>query len=193
MANSDYKIYTNERTMLVNAQIEQAKALDKAILALAAGSFGLSLAIVKQFSPIQSNTINFLMLAWIFFAVSILSTLISFQTSQLACSRQIELLKAVFVDNKNKENEKDTNRFLSITQKLNIFSISAFIIGIIFLSFFSIKNVKEVKMENSQLKMEEGFVPPSKPADAGKKVQKGIVPPKTPAKPISKPAKKNKN
>jgi hypothetical protein len=90
-----YKVYLEERNLLVDAAREGARSFDKAILTLSAGTFGLSLAFIKQIaSVIQPGALCFLLASWTFLALSMLMTLISFLTSQSACTRQIEILEA---------------------------------------------------------------------------------------------------
>ncbi len=49
-SNNDlkYKVYLEERKLLVDAVREGARSFDKTILALASGAFGLSLTFIRQ-------------------------------------------------------------------------------------------------------------------------------------------------
>ena len=139
-----YKVYLEERKSLVDAKREGSQLFDRAILTLAAGAFGLSLTFIRQIVPnIKSGTMFMLICAWVGFCISLLSTLISFLTSQLACSKQIEILEAEYFNNHNSHDKKANlkNMASAYTWGLNIFSIFAFIIGVIFLAIFSISNL----------------------------------------------------
>ena len=139
-----YKVYLEERKSLVDAEREGSRSFDKAILTLAAGAFGLSLTFIRQIVPnIESGTMFMLICAWVGFCISLFSTLISFLTSQSACLKQIEILEAEHLNNQS-NHDKETNlknMASDYTQRLNILSISAFIIGVIFLAIFSISNL----------------------------------------------------
>jgi hypothetical protein len=138
--NSDlkYKTYLDERKLLVSAELEGSRLFDKAILTLAAGSFALSLAVIKQIFPSFISNKYLLALAWTSFVISILSTLISFLTSQHACSKQREILENIFFSNNE---DKLINRAAIWTKCLNWLSIISFIIGVIFLAIFVFSNL----------------------------------------------------
>ena len=53
MSDTKDKAYLEERKSLINASLEEAKLFDKAILTLAAGVFGLSLAFMRQIALIM--------------------------------------------------------------------------------------------------------------------------------------------
>ena len=142
--NLNYKVYLEERKSLVEAEFEGSRLFDKAILALASGAFGLSLTFIRQIVPnIKSGTIFMLICAWIGFCISLLSTLISFLTSQLACSKQRKILETEYFKNHSSHDKKATlkNKASVCTYWLNILSIIAFMFGVIFLASFSIFNL----------------------------------------------------
>lgn len=136
----EYQVYLDERKQLIDAERDTAQQFDKAILTLASGALGLSITFIKQIAPHpKSQSIYFLIAAWTFFSFSILSTLISFLTSQAACRRQREILDQ---DISEKEHENKNNATYW-TNWLNYLSIAFFISGIIFLIVFSIFNLPE--------------------------------------------------
>lgn len=147
-SNSDndlkYRVYLEERKSLVGAKREGSRLFDRAILSLTAGAFGLSLTFIRQIVPsIKSGTVFILICAWSGFCISLISTLISFLTSQSACSKQIEILEGEYFDNHNSQDRKINHRNKPAiwTKRLNILSIFTFIIGVIFLAIFSIVNL----------------------------------------------------
>ncbi len=140
----NYKVYLDERKSLIDAKREGSRFFDKATLTLAAGALGLSLTFVRQLnSNIKSGTVSLLICAWAGFCISILSTLISFLTSQSACSKQIEILEAEYLPQNNTQDKKVNyrNNLKIWTTRLNILSIFAFIIGTICLAWFTIVNL----------------------------------------------------
>jgi len=193
-----YKVYLEERKLLIHAEYEESRLFDKAILTLTAGAFGLSLTFIRQIVPtIRSGTVWMLIFAWVGFGISLLSTLISFLTSQSACSKQREILKAEYFNNRGSQSKKVNlkNKMAIWTKQLNKISIFAFIIGIFFLTTFSIVNLSTIKegvMPNKkEQKVKEGFIPqksPKKPEE----VEKGFVPPTSPKKPHEKPSNAKK-
>jgi len=89
--SEEYKIYSEERKILVAAEQNTAQQFDKYILTLAAGALALSITFIKQIAPNPNpNSLCLLLIAWFLFSLSILSTLISHLTSQSACRRQVE-------------------------------------------------------------------------------------------------------
>jgi len=192
----DYQVYLEERKFLNEAERDTAKQFDKAILTLAAGALGLSITFIYQIAPHPNpNSIFFLIIAWSLFSISILSTLISFLTSQEACRQTRDLL-----DQEQKEEKKDQKEFSARkwTNVLNYFSIGMFILGVIFLIVFSSINLfhfKEVKSMSDEKKIEEGYVPPEPPVkiplmEPDKKGEKGYVPPTPPVRPPHDPKDK---
>jgi preprotein translocase subunit SecG len=115
-----------------------------------------------------------------------LSTLISFITSQKACRKQIEIIKNEFINSLEKSEEK--NKLASATNILNYFSIIFFILGVIFLTIFCALNIsiKEESKMSQKDKIDGGYVPPTKPI---KPDEHGYAPPKPPQKPPEPPAK----
>ena len=139
-----YKVYLEERRSLVDAEREQSRLFDKAILTLAAGTFGLSLTFIKEIvSNNEPVKIYWLVLAWVFFCASILSTLSSFLTSQRACSRQRDLLEAEYFGGNIGESKvaQPQNNAATCTWWLNVVSIATFMLGVSFLAIFSIINL----------------------------------------------------
>ncbi len=135
-----YQVYLSETESLVDAEKASAQQFDKAILTLAAGALAISLTFINQIAPNpKSWTLYILFSAWLTFCFSILSTLISLLTSQLACSRQREILENEFFETKQQQDAQ--NNPAKSTQILNWISIVSFIIGVLLLAIFSISNL----------------------------------------------------
>jgi preprotein translocase subunit SecE len=133
-----YQVYLEERKQLIAAERDTAQQFDKAILLLAAGALALSITFINQIAPNPKPvSIYFLIVAWVLFCTSLLSTLISFLTSQVACRKQRDILDDKIAD---KSNNKD-NRATSWTNRLNYFSITFFILGVVSLIIFSALNL----------------------------------------------------
>lgn len=131
--------YLDERKALVSAMFEETKLFDRSILTLAAGSFGLSFAFIRQIVPaINPDTIILLKVSWGSFSISIIATLISLLTSIKACRKQIEILETHI---KNGAKNKSYNNLSACTTCLNILSIVTFVLGVCCLAYFSISNL----------------------------------------------------
>jgi hypothetical protein len=190
----EYQVYLDERKLLIDAERESSRSLDKAILTLAAGALGLSLTFLRQIVPdIQEGTLILVILAWGFFSLSILITLISLLTSQWACKRQRDILEGEYLNPKNCG--MDAKNIPAICTKwLNISGIVTFMIGVVFLASFSIINLREDTMVKENVsKSERGFVPPKLPKlpRPGGDKEAGFVPPGLPKKPLPVPPPKD--
>jgi len=97
----DYELYIEERKILVESLRESSQSFDKAILTLASGSFGFTIAFLKDIVPNPfENTKWLLRFSWGLFAFSILLILVSFLTSQKACVRQIDNTYELIINQK---------------------------------------------------------------------------------------------
>lgn len=159
--NNEYKIYLEERKILIDAERDTAQQFDKAILTLAAGALALSITFINQIAPEpEPNSICYLITAWSLFALSILSTLISFLSSQAACRQSRDVLdQQISGITSSKKTSAHT-----VTNILNYFSIGSFILGVIFLVIFSSINLlREVEVMSNKGEDIAGFVPQRPP------------------------------
>lgn len=138
MKEGRLKIYLEERKLLFNAKLEQSRLLDTRLLYFAGGALALSITFIRYIAP-EPKAIVWLIAAWTAFIVSMLSTLISFLTSQAACERNIRKLDEMMCGRSCYEN--DENKFTIITYCLTIFSIGSFTGGTIFFVIFCVKNL----------------------------------------------------
>lgn len=141
-SQDEHQAYLDERRILIDLEKESSRSFDKAMLTLSAGALGLSITFIRQISPSPlPGTFGFLKVAWICFALSILTTLISFLLSQSAIRKQREILDQ---DYQKGSNVKEQDNWLaSATNALNWVSVLFFTVGIGLLSWFSIENLPE--------------------------------------------------
>ncbi|MEA4926325.1 MAG: hypothetical protein VB084_13565 [Syntrophomonadaceae bacterium] len=138
--DSTYEVYLNERNRNIESKAKHAEMNDKAILTLAAGAFGLSLTFVDKIAIYSTiHNLYWLGFAWIMFALSMLSTLISFQYGTKGFERQIEILDEIYKDDLK---EIPPNKYVNKVQWCNGISIWSFILGVVFLIIFSLLNIK---------------------------------------------------
>ena len=143
MEDEKYETYLfEERKSLLFAMLEQVKSFDRWVLTLSAGTFGLSLIFIGQVVPQpKSGTICYLITAWSFFALSILSTLSSFLLSNDSCYKQIQSINKLINREIDRTEELPLNVYGRITRRLNYGSMSTFLIGVIFIIIFAALNL----------------------------------------------------
>lgn len=145
MEDEKYEDYLlEERKSLLSSQSEQAKSFDKWILTLAGGTFGLSLIFIYQIAPHPKST-GYLVTAWGFFTVSILFTLLSFLLSQEAHHKYIEVVSKLINRETARDEKLPPNVYRRITKGLNYSSMTAFLIGVVFLIVFAGLNLSSIK------------------------------------------------
>lgn len=118
----------------MKADYEAHRDFDKAIMTLAAGALGLSIAFVHDLAP-NPQTVAVLGVAWLMFAMSLLAVMVSFLSSQSALRREIGAI--------------DSGTVLmtpggtpgKMTLGLNILAAVSLIIGVFSLVVFALINI----------------------------------------------------
>lgn len=130
----DQQTYVDERKSLVDGENAVAERFDKAILTLSAGALYFAMTFVKDIAKMPRCCWS-LFLAWLAFGVAIVVMLGSLLTSQSAYRRARDTLDR---DRSSDSCSKATpcNCFACVTHWLNVASIVAFLIGIVFLAYF---------------------------------------------------------
>ncbi|MDP9327893.1 MAG: hypothetical protein M3P10_06780 [Actinomycetota bacterium] len=124
-----------EREWLRQADHEAHRDFDKAIMTLAAGALGLSIAFVHNVAPKPEHT-GWLAAAWVGFSTSLLFILASFLTSQAALRIEMKVLSG------ERDDPKPGGRFGTGTFFLNLLSAAALLVGVVTLVVFALHNVK---------------------------------------------------
>ena len=76
--NEEYQAYLDQRENLNKSEYSVSEKYDHWLLTLSAGSLALSLTFIKDIVPNpDKNTIIFLIISWLFFIVSILTSVYS--------------------------------------------------------------------------------------------------------------------
>lgn len=131
--------YLEERKMLIEAEGEAAQSFDKALTTLSAGAFGLSLAFIRFIAP-APQAVGWLYVAWSGLVLSLLSVLLSFLMSQYAFRRQRDILDADYIAEEQAD-EQESNGWAIATGRLNLLSIVSFVVGVVALAYFAIRNL----------------------------------------------------
>lgn len=134
------EVYLQERRDLIQAEAEQSRSFDKAILTLTAGALALSLTFAKDVVPTMSaSTTWILQLSWGIFVLSLLLTLTSFQISASAIRRQREILDSEQAS--NRPVGQQINCPARWTGCLNWGSLIAFMVGAVMMTLFVALNL----------------------------------------------------
>lgn len=138
--SEQYGIFLAQYKLVWDTKLEMSKLLDKAILTLAGGSFGLSVTFIRQVVPdIVPETVIYLKMAWGSFTGSLLLVIVSLFATQFALNRQFVLLEKQYIHYEDIEKLKNTPSH--ITRYLSLLAGLAFIVGAVFLAIFSTKNL----------------------------------------------------
>jgi hypothetical protein len=129
--------YLKEREILVEREGEASQSLDKALITLSGGAFGLTLLFIDRIAP-DPKVLGFLYVAWSGFGLSLVSILFSFLMSQWAFRRAREALDSYYT---NEGDGREGNRWNVWTAVLTMLSIVTFVVGVGALAVFAVQNL----------------------------------------------------
>lgn len=134
------KLKIDDRMFLRNVTIQQVLMFDKAILTLSASAFGISIVFLDKLAADPVKALLALIFAWVWFGICITLTFSAYLVSQ----KNNEL----HIDDLDKKLKSGVNGIVGspkklgrVVERLNILSVVTFILGIIFLAYFSIANI----------------------------------------------------
>jgi len=175
----DENKFREDHASYVDQYREACRSYDGAVLTLAAAAFGLSVTIVDK---VGHSWMIAMVAAWIFFALSIGGTVVSFFTSQLAGKHRIRELEQAPDQNKG-----NADKLARITDILNWTSLTTFLAGLVLFSFFVVMNFvshREVVMSE---KKDTGKIHESVNTKIVQEIDKRGFPTVGPAKPPPPP------
>lgn len=123
------------RERLVDAHHTATRDFDKAVLVLAGGAFGVSMAFVRDIVPLKATRIDLLMVAWVLLATSLLGILVSHLTSMGAALRGIAQ-----IDSEDEIQVFGGTAALATTC-LNVGSAASVVGGYLLLAWFAALNI----------------------------------------------------
>ena len=134
--------YRHDRQAYVDADLQGAAFFDKTIITLSSSAFGLTITMVtKAFDKLAPGTIDYLTLSLDMFAISMISTLLTFIVNHFVITRQIELM-----DEHQKQPVISTDVIATKTRYivliLNFAQIICFVIGAFYLVKFMSTNLE---------------------------------------------------
>jgi hypothetical protein len=191
------QLYLQARADLLVRQLSNNEKLDAAILTLASAALALSVTFLS--GGFSSNYLYLLVLAWLCLCLAIISTLVSFHSSQLGIARQLVLAERYYLDN-DETALTEKNVSAELTEKLAYGSTVLFVLGVcLLLAYFgcNITRLENRAVGDNQVSGREN-VDSAQKANAGASVprlqvvpgsdQRGAsVPPITPVQPASEP------
>ena len=204
-AQKMHKEYNDKMDDILKSSYEH---FDRALLTLSSGGLGLSILYISNFgSKHQINSEVFIIIAWILFCISIVSTLLSLIFSQEA-SKKYKMYSDMYYIEGNEEFVNKKNCYSIATTYLNYFSGGSFLFAVIFMLIFVsnnfLKGDEKMEKTTNEIYIEEklnnskigGIVPPKMQlhnTNTNDNIEKGIVPTKLPKKPIEKPSDNTQN
>lgn len=131
--------YQAARTQLIEAEQNQVNMLDKAILTISTGVFGISITFIEKIAGENPTNTWALIVSWSLFVLTIISTLFSFRASQKALRVARDLLDEQYGNNvKPKDQENRKNKCVAFFNFISIWAVS---LGIGFLAAFALLNL----------------------------------------------------
>src|SRR5690625_691790 len=126
------------RQELIDAKNASQDELDKALLSLSAGAFGITIAFLNSISaspPIQTGWLYTSLICW---GLTISFSLVAFYLSVISHEKDLKILNSN-PDLLYEKNRKDPIN--TAVKALNVISLVLFITGLITISIFAAKNI----------------------------------------------------
>jgi len=138
---SDHESYRQYHEEISRRQLSNNEAFDKAILSLSSAGLALSLTFFKFVVPIEKAiSIDIMKQAWILFLLAIISTIISYVSSQKALKIELDYAEKYYLDD-DSEFENKNNPASNLTEFLNVIAGLLFIAAISSVVYFVTLNV----------------------------------------------------
>lgn len=129
------KEYLEERKRLYDKEWESYRDFDKTLITVSSGAIALSVTFVANFTlPVLQI---FIFVSWVFWLLTIVMEIFSFQVSATALRRESEILAAQYRDLLS---ENEENKFIGYAGKLNFLAFASFMTGAYFFLAFIILN-----------------------------------------------------
>ncbi|MCH4561278.1 hypothetical protein ACVILI_001881 [Mesorhizobium sp. USDA 4775] len=120
------------REAMVELRSDQLTTLDKSLLGISSGAFGISIAFMDKIGGGSAGVTNFLLASWLCFAAAISANIISYFTGGADAQREIRKIDNCLIA--ATAYESGGNPFRGATQALNIAALVLFLLGVSFLT-----------------------------------------------------------
>lgn len=138
VSTAERREYLAELQQIEDLISDQTTSLDKTLITLSAGAFGLTIAFVTQVAP-NPEAKWVMITAWSSFGLALCCTLLSFYVSIYALRREKLLRDKIYYPDQKGEVE-DRNPFAHAVSILNGLAIVSFVAGVIALAIFAGRN-----------------------------------------------------
>jgi hypothetical protein len=137
----DHDAYRQYYEEIAKRQLSNNEAFDKAILSLSSAGLALSLTFFKFVVPAkEAVSTNVIENAWFLFLAAIISTLLSYVTSQRALALELKHAEKYYLEDLE-EYESKNNLASNLTEFLNVISALFFIGAIGCVVYFVTQNI----------------------------------------------------
>lgn len=139
-------LYKQTTDDLYKRQLSNNENFDRSILTLSSAGLALSVTFLQNLESVACFPI--LLMSWLGFVFAIISTLVSFQTSQWGIKTQLDLAERYYLKNDDRAlEEAKNNLWAKATDALAIISAITFIFAIITLLVTFSQNTSVSKQE----------------------------------------------
>lgn len=194
------KTYSQLRERLLQNQLSNSENFDKAILSLSSAGLGISLTLVRYLVGVTSES-NYIILklSWFLFVSAIISTILSFVSSQKGIERQLYYAEKYYLDD-DEDFFNKKNIYSIITNGLNGLSALFFIFAVVVTVIFASLNVEnggqsmpEKKNTNIGLAVNGAKIPTMQKSSLNPEKRGAPVPPMAPIQQPSGTGNANNN
>jgi hypothetical protein len=145
------RLYERHRDDLSKREISNAENHDKSILTYSAAGLGLSLGLLKDFIPIAQAQYSWALYgSWIFFALAMISVIVSYPLSQKVIRLQLDRAKRYYLDNTETAFNERTKWEFHADLLNQWVSPTTFILAIILTTLFVSTNLKGANMADKK-------------------------------------------
>ncbi|MDE0510415.1 MAG: hypothetical protein OXI88_01315 [Gammaproteobacteria bacterium] len=124
------ELYEKTRKDLLDREHSNSRLYDRAILTLSTTFLGLSLAFINDVNPLNEAQYSALLIvSWSLFGAAIISTILSFWTSQKGLKIQVNYAEKYYLE--EKDEYRKTSIYAKITDYLNYCSGLLFIAAVV--------------------------------------------------------------
>ena len=128
-------VYLDERRKLIEGEAQASQGFDRTVITLSAAAFALSITFIQLIREVMFPWL--LIVAWICFALALMTILTSFLMSQYAFRKQRDMLDNCYEQGGNQEE----NPLTKWTERLNCVALVAFMAGVVFFAVFGALNL----------------------------------------------------
>jgi hypothetical protein len=178
------KMFSERREELINRQLSNSEGQDRAILTLSSSGLVLSVSFIRYVVELDGAEYSWLLFSsWAFFALAVVSTVLSYLIGQKAINDSIEISHKYYIEDDD-EYESVVPLSSKINDKVNLVSSITFMLAVLSIAVFITLNINPKDTDMAKDKGSKTFAQDSAAVPAMQKKSANI--PKQQQKP--KPA-----